>query len=189
MDAAERKKRLDALEDEPDPAKRHLIALGVVSDRLRLDGLEPILVGGPAVEFYTAGGYATKDIDLALPHGPKTDAAFAELGFAKEGRYWYRDDLDLLFGAAAPAGLPGETAPRTEISVDGLKVVIIGVEDLIIDRLRMWVHGNSPEDGRWASRLVQLYATEVDWNYLESTVAPFPRDAAALAELRRVVDA
>lgn len=59
------------------------------------------------------------------------------------------DDLDLLFEAPAPAGLPGEDAPRTEVEVDGLRVVIIGVEDLLIDRLRAWVHWKSAEDERW----------------------------------------
>ena len=70
----------------------------------------------------TAGGYATRDVDLALAHGPATDAAFADLGFVKDGRFWYRDDLDLLLEAPAPAGLPGDDAPRTVIEIDGLRV-------------------------------------------------------------------
>src|SRR5262245_52155394 len=111
---------MDSLAGEPDPARKRLIALGLVADRLREEDIEPILVGGAAVEFYTAGGYTTKDIDLALSHGPWTDTAFAELGFGKEGRYWYREDLELLFEAPAPAGLPGETAPRTRIEIEGL---------------------------------------------------------------------
>ena len=45
-------------------------------------------MGGAALEFYTAGGYATGDVDLALPSGADVDAAFAELGFRKEGRFW-----------------------------------------------------------------------------------------------------
>lgn len=185
MTGAERKVRLEALADEPDPARRRLVALGIVGDRLREDGLEPILVGGGAVEFYTAGGYTTKDIDLALPHGPKTDAAFADLGFIKEGRYWYREDLDLLFEAPAPAGLPGETAPRTEVEIDGLKVVILGVEDLIIDRLRAWIHGTSEEDGRWARRLALLYSDRLDWDYLRDKTQQVSREARALEKLEK----
>lgn len=176
---------MDALAREPDPARKRLIALALVSDRLRDDGLVPILVGGGAVEFYTAGGYTTKDIDLALPHGPATDRAFADLGFVKEGRYWYREDLDLLFEAPAPAGLPGETAPRTEVEIEGLPVVILGVEDLIIDRLRCWIHGSSDEDGRWARRLALLYSDQLDWEYLDSKTASVPREAEAVQGLRR----
>lgn len=185
MTGAERRARLEALANEPDPARKRLIALGLLGDRLREDGLEPVLVGGGAVEFYTAGGYTTKDMDLALPHGPKTEAAFADLGFAKEGRYWYREDLDLLFEARAPAGLPGETAPRTEVEIEGLRVVVLGLEDLIIDRLRAWIHGTSDEDGRWARRLVLLYAERIDWDYLRQKTAAFPAEKRAVAELEQ----
>jgi len=185
MDNVERRARLEALDGERDPARKRLAALAIVADRLREDGMEPILVGGAAVEFYTAGGYSTKDVDLALPHGAMTDAAFSDLGFAKEGRYWYRDDLDLLFEAPAPAGLPGEDAPRTVVEIDGLRVVILGIEDLVIDRLRGAVHWNSDEDLRWARRLALLYADRIDWSYLRAKTAPLAAEAAAVAALER----
>ena len=51
-------------------------------------------------------------------------------GFAKEGRSWYHAKLDLLYEAPAPEGLPGEVAPRTEIEIDGLRVVIIRYREL-----------------------------------------------------------
>ena len=177
--------RLDRLHDEPDPQRRRLIALGLLAKQLAPHGIEPILVGGGALEFYTAGGYATKDMDLALPVAPEVDAAFAALGFEKEGRYWYRSDLDLLFEAPAPAGLPGEDAPRTEVEVDGLRVVIIGIEDLLIDRLRAWVHWNSDEDGRWTRRLALLYPDRIDWLYVRERTGKIPEEAAALNTVER----
>jgi hypothetical protein len=185
VDTAERLSRLEALAGERDPARKRLVALGLVADRLREAGLEPVLVGGAAVEFYTAGGYTTGDIDLALAHGPETDAAFADLGFQKQGRFWVRDDLDLLFEAPAPAGLPGETAPRTTVEIEGLLIVILGIEDLVIDRLRAWIHGTSDEDGRWARRLALLYADRLDWSYLRARTAPVLAEAQALAALER----
>ena len=141
------KERVDRLRDEPDPRRRRLIALGLLTKQLSLHGIEPILVGGGALDFYTAGGYATTDMDLALPSGPEVDSAFAAMGFEKEGRFWHRADLDLLFEAPAPAGLPGEDAARTEIEADGLRVVIVGVEDLLIDRLRAWFTGRARRTG------------------------------------------
>jgi predicted nucleotidyltransferase len=185
MTPAERRARLDALAAEPDPARKRLLAVGIVGDRLRESGLSAIVVGGAAVEFYTAGGYTTKDIDLALAHGPETDAAFADLGFTKEGRYWYREDLDLLFEAPAPPGLPGETAPRTVVDIEGYRVEIIGLEDLVIDRLRAWIHGTSEEDGRWARRLALLHADRLDWDYLRDKTRGVSREASALDELER----
>lgn len=182
VNRGELKPRVDALATEPDRMRRRLIALGALTARLAPEGIEPILVGGCALEVYTDGGYSTADVDLALPIVPKVDAAFADLGFEKRGRFWVRPELDLYFEAPAPAGLPGETAPRTELEIEGLRIVVLGVEDLLIDRLRHWVHWKSDEDGRWAARLVALYAGELDWEYLRSRVA----DAAESSALERL---
>ncbi|KAB2960664.1 MAG: UbiD family decarboxylase [Thermoanaerobaculia bacterium] len=183
MDPVTRLTRLQALPDERDPARRRMLALGLVADRLAEDGLEPILVGGAALEFYTAGGYATGDVDLALESSPRVDQAFADLGFRKSGRFWVREDLDLLFEAPAPPGLPGETSPRTVVEIDGLRVVVIGIEDLLIDRLRAAVHWKSDEDRRWARRLVHLYSDRLDWVYLRERTAAIPEESTALEAL------
>jgi hypothetical protein len=158
-------------------------ALGALTARLAPEGIEPILVGGCALEVYTEGGYGTADVDLALPSTPAVDAPFADLGFQKRGRFWVRPEVALYFEAPAPAGLPGETAPRTELEVAGLRVVVLGVEDVLIDRLRAWVHRESDEDGRWASKLVTLYAKELNWDYLRSRAAD-AGERAALESLR-----
>ena len=185
MERDELDRRLASLRDESEPRRRRLLALGLLTARLAAHRIEPILVGGGALEFYTAGGYSTHDTDLAMPHGAEVDAAFAELGFRKEGRFWYHADLDLLFEAPAPAGLPGEDAPRTEVEVGGLRVVVIGVEDLLIDRLRAWVHWKSDEDGRWTRRLAHLYADRLDWGYLRERTRKTPEEAGRLQELER----
>lgn len=185
MDATQLRQRVDALDAEPDRMRRRLVALGALTARLAPEGIEPILVGGCALEVYTDGGYTTGDVDLALSHGPAVDVAFADLGFEKRDRFWVRMELGLVFEAPAPAGLPGETAPRTELTVDGLRIVVLGVEDLLIDRLRAWVHWKSDEDGRWAARLVALHGAEMDWTYLRSRTADpaDPAEADALASL------
>jgi hypothetical protein len=179
VERAERLTRLERLVDEPDPLRRRLIALGLLGDRLAASGIVPVIVGGTALAVYTAGAYSTKDLDLALPVSPHVDEAFAELGFRREGRYWFRPDLDLLF--EAPAGsLAGEDAPRTVIDVDGLPVTVLGVEDLLIDRLRAWVHWKSEEDGRWARRLGSLYADRIDWPYCRAKTEAIEAERRAL---------
>jgi len=209
MDARARRERLDGLAGEPDRQRRRLVALGLLTDRLAPSGIVPILVGGGALEFYTDGGYATKDMDPALPVSPEVDpalpvspevdtafsvspevdTAFSELGFEKEGRYWFREDLDLLFEAPAPAGLPGENAPRTEVEIEGLRVVVLGIEDLLMDRLRGWVHRKSEEDGRWARRLALLYSDRLDWRYLRERAGALPEEPRALEEIARGAEA
>ena len=180
---------IERLHIERDSRRRRLIALGLLTRLLSAHGIEPILVGGGALEFYTAGGYATKDMDLALPAAVEVDDAFAVLGFEKEGRYWYHAELDLLFEAPAPAGLPGEDAPRTVVEIDGLRVVIIGIEDLLIDRLRAWVHWKSDEDGRWTRRLALLYPDRIDWGYVRERTSKISEEADALSRVEREVRA
>ena len=68
--------------------------------------------------------------------------------------------------------------------MDGLRVVVIGVEDLLIDRLRAWVHWRSDEDGRWARRLALLYSDRIDWRYVLERAARDPAEARAAAQLR-----
>ena len=173
---------------ESEPRRRRLLALGMLTKRLAKHGIEPILVGGAALEFYTAGGYATTDVDLAMTASQEVHEAFAALGFEREGRYWHHAELDLLFEAPAPAGLPGEDSPRTETEVDGLRIVVIGIEDLLIDRLRAWVHWRSDEDARWARRLAFLYAERIDWHYVLDRVASVPEEANAARQLRKEVE-
>jgi hypothetical protein len=80
-----RKDLLDSLQDEPGTLRRRLVMPGLLTEILAESEIEPILVGGAALEFYTAGGYATKDGDLALPTAPEVDAAFQQLGFERQG--------------------------------------------------------------------------------------------------------
>ena len=176
---------LRQLRAEADPRRRRLLALGLLTRQLAEHDIVPILVGGGALEFYTAGGYATTDMDLALPTCKEVGEAFRALGFEREGRYWHHAELDLLFEAPAPAELPGEDAPRTETEIGGLRVVVIGIEDLLINRLRAWVHWRSDEDGRWARRLALLYSDRIDWPYLLERTAKDPAEARAAAQLHR----
>lgn len=46
---------------------------------------------------------------------------------------------------------------------------VIGVEDLILDRLRACVHWHSESDCEWAQRLLAIHHREIDWKYLSQT--------------------
>jgi hypothetical protein len=54
----------------------------------------------------------------------------------------------------------------TEVEIEGMSLYIIGVEDLIIDRLNAFVHWKSDRDGEWAKQLMALHEDEIHWEYL-----------------------
>lgn len=161
----ELRKRLQKSSAIENPLKRHLWILAIVTEAMQAIGERPILIGGEALEYYTLGGYTTGDIDIALPSGKKVDQIFSELGFNKEGRFWVREDIDVMIEAPA-SDLSGEDAPLVELEIEDMRCYIIGIEDLIIDRLNGYVHWHWEDDRRWVKRLLSLHAQEINKEYL-----------------------
>lgn len=149
------------------PLKRRLWILAILTEALKSIGERPILIGGEALEYYTLGGYTTGDIDIALPSSKEVDAIFSKLGFHKEGRYWIRNDIDALIEAPT-SDLAGEDAPLMEVEIEDMRCYIIGLEDLIIDRLNGYVHWQWEDDRRWVKRLLYLHSKEINKEYLFS---------------------
>jgi len=50
--------------------------------------------------------------------------------------------------------------------VEGLDVYIIGIEDLIVDRLNSFVWWKYARDGEWAAELMEIHDKKIDWKYL-----------------------
>ncbi len=156
-------------------------ALGAVEDRLerRLRfaawltaalapyGVRPVVVGGHALEFYTLGDYATGDIDMVCTDLTAVKRVLERAGFRREGRHWYREDLDIAVEFPGST-LLGSSSRVEAVAIDDGVVYIIGKEDLLIDRLNACVHWRSQEDCRWARRLLLLYGPELDWPYLRT---------------------
>jgi hypothetical protein len=158
----ERLRRSTVIEN---PLKRRLWILAILTEALKTIGERPILIGGEALEYYTLGGYTTGDIDIALPSTDDVDKVFSKLGFHREGRYWIRDDIDALIEAPT-SDLTGEDAPLVELEIEDMRCYIIGLEDLIIDRLNGYVHWHWEDDKRWVKRLLSLHAQEINKEYL-----------------------
>jgi len=157
---------LSRIENTKDQLTRRLLFVALLTKALEPERIRPVIVGGNAVEFYTAGGYTTGDIDVVAPSEP-IDKVLARWGFRKQGRHWISEKLDI-FIEAPSSSLNKEQMERvSEVEIDDLKVYVLGIEDLIIDRLNACVHWKSSDDGRWAKELMALHAGEIDWTYLE----------------------
>ena len=99
----------------------------------------PVVVGGHAVEFWTAGEYATVDIDLVAASEP-LDQILRVWGFKRQGRHWYDDALGLVVEAPGSQLEPRQRSRVASVDVGGVRALVLGVEDLVIDRLNACAH-------------------------------------------------
>lgn len=160
--------RLQQAKNIPDFFERQLYVAAVISAVMAEQGIRIILVGGTAVEFYTFGGYATRDLDMVCVRREEAKAVLAELGFQRDPgvRHWYHPDLNTAL-EIPDERLAGSETRTVTIEIKGLPLTLIGIEDLILDRVRAYVHWRSDADGEWAVRLMALHIDEIDWEYLD----------------------
>jgi predicted nucleotidyltransferase len=150
------------------PLKRQLMTVALISRMLQERGSRPpVIIGGCALAYYSREVYFSNDIDLACSNRQALDGVLKALQFRTDGRYWINDFLDIAVEAPASA-LPGEDAPWEEIVLEeGLSCWVIGMEDLIVDRLNAAKHWKSRVDSEMVELLMARYGPGLDWDYLE----------------------
>ena len=139
---------------EKDLARRGVKIAAVIAEALRKIGEDPVLVGGAAVEFYTDGNYATKDIDMIAMGGPLLWKVMEELGFKRRGKDFINEVLEIYIEFPSATLNPGEKSDQ--IDVEGIPLKIISLEDLIVDRLAAYKFWKSSIDGLNALLLLEL---------------------------------
>lgn len=175
---------LEKVKTTKDPLAKRLLFMGILTKELKKMEVTPIVVGGNAVEFYTAGGYATGDIDVVAPSEPINEV-LSKWGFEREGRHWFSEELDIAIEAPSSSLGPNEQKEKlVEVEIEGLKVYIIGIEDLIIDRLNAYVHWKSIDDKAWAKELVTIHRDEIDWKYIKKRTAD-EKSSKGLNEIKK----
>jgi excisionase family DNA binding protein len=158
----------DFLSGFPGPLDKRLAFIGLLTRACISRGWQPpVIVGGQAVEFYSAGGYATVDIDLVSASEP-LDEILPGWGFERRGRHWIRADLGLIVEAPGSRLAPAQRDRLTEVEVAGTKAYVLGLEDVIVDRLAACVHWSSENDCRWAGVLVGAHEANLDVEYLRA---------------------
>jgi hypothetical protein len=162
------------------PLKRQLLMLAYISGELRgLGKPVPVLIGGCALAYYSREVYFTADIDLAYPDRAALNAVLTGLGFVAEGRYWIHNDLKLMVEVPA-SSLVGESAPLEVVEFEeGLECRVIGLEDLLIDRMNACKHWHSSQDCEMVELLVRQFAKTLDWQYLLKKAALSDNDTLA----------
>lgn len=125
--------------DIPDSTEQMLEITGVVDAALRPIQIRPIVVGGLAVAYWTAGLYLTGDIDVVMPHGVLIEQRLAALGFERDGRFWTLPGRDVLFEAL---GSILELNPNGYVEVElasGRTIRVQDVDEVLLLRLAEFV--------------------------------------------------
>jgi hypothetical protein len=129
--------------------------------------LHPVIVGGLAVEIYSRSEYTTSDVDLIFSRRDIADDCFIQLGFVKIGRHWLHEKLGV--SIEIPNDIL-DLADRDKVIKMNLSestyVYVIGLEDIILDRMRACVHWTSTSDCEWGYRLYLLHQERLDLDYM-----------------------
>lgn len=152
----------------------------VFDDYEALTGVRPILVGGAAVEYYTAGDITSGDFDIIAGNPDAFSTAARAHGFLREDRPgyilrgFYHEQIEIGIELVSGALFDGRTDPDRigVILVEGLpRVRIPPVEDLIADRLAQF-EASDRKDGEMLKQAQAMFnlAQSLDHTYLERRV-------------------
>jgi hypothetical protein len=183
----ETQKILEIIQKTESPLKKQLLVVGLLTRLLKgMNKQAPVIIGGCALSYYSREVYFTSDIDLAYADMEALDTALKSIGFDKEGRYWVNRELQVLIEAPASI-LRGEDSPLEVVELDeGLQCYIIGIEDLVIDRLNAFKHWKSEIDREMVELLVRRYKNDLDWSYLEKKASQPENDTLSeILELKK----
>lgn len=186
----EKGETLELIRKTASPLKKQLLTAALITRLLKQMGKdEPVVIGGCALSYYTREVYFTADIDFAYADRGALNTVLGQLGFDKKGRYWINEDLKMAVEAPAST-LAGEDSPVEIVEFgEGLQCKIIGIEDLIIDRLNACKYWRSEIDCEMVELLINKYVKELDWPYLEKRAAlPDNNTSAELLELKDNVE-
>jgi len=167
--------------------ERRLFFAAIISEFLQKNhGVDLVVVGGNAVEFYTLGSYSTEDIDVVVSNFGIVEDLLRDLGFEKINRIWYREDLDISVDLTG-SQLAGNPKRVSRVSIKGKTVQVIGLEDIIVDRLNAFIHWKSKQDGFWAQEMIAIHQEDIDWEYLEDRCKK-EQVASALEKLKKEIE-
>jgi len=129
-----------------------------------------VIVGGSAVEVYTAGETSSADIDIVAPRAPAVEAV-ESWGFKPSGRLWRRADWNIDIDLLGDVLLGSRLKLQQRMTAYG-PVYLLGVEDLLVKRLAELKHGFVSNQAwrrdlqRQIRLLLSEYGNELDGSYL-----------------------
>lgn len=158
------------LKSERDPFKRRLYFLGLLTKTLKQNGVEAILVGGEAIDVYTAGTFSTADIDLVVDNKTTTEKLLNRFGFGKKANgLWFNQDLVIVVQVITNP-YSGDPEKLRKFKVKDYELRVAAPEDLIQNRLysaKFW-KSNPQRDMEESIALLRIFADSIDNSYLDT---------------------
>lgn len=148
-----------------DPLKRQMTVSAIIATELEKKGTAVVLVGGSAVEFYTAANYLTRDMDFIANHTDHVKETMLGLGFKSHGGTWHLPDSSILV-EFPPGPLEGDWDRTQEVTLsNGTSIKVIGIEDIILDRANAATHWQDRSE-EWVLNMITSRYEDIDWDYL-----------------------
>lgn len=157
------------MKEERDPFRKRIFFLGVLTSKLKESGVNTILVGGEAIDLYTAGNFSTSDIDLVVDNKSITEKLLNKFGFGKQGNgLWFNSDLNIVV-QVIDQSYSGDLDRLRKFKVKNYELRVAAPEDLIQNRLysaKFW-KSNPQRDMEESIALLQIFADSIDNSYLD----------------------
>lgn len=169
MTADDIRRALAEVRAETDPTLKHLNLASLVSAVFRERGVELVVVGGSAIEFYTEGAYVSGDLDLCLIPPGRLDARTRQ---ELMGRLDARGGPRSWQVAGVYVDILGEVetlanTPFTELKAPYGSVRLISPEELLVERVLVSVYPQPYEPAEQCARKLAAVAlaglVEMDW--------------------------
>ena len=172
---------------ESDRLRRHLLVAAALRAALEH---APIVVGGTAEEYHAAADYHETDLDLCGPLTTTDRASMRTLGFRLRGRHWYHDASRVAV-EFPDTGIDGDEGRVERVRVGEGTALVIGVDDLYLDRLMQATAPLQPEGSiEFASALALAAGTadRIDRRYVLARIRDIRRTNPGLARVMRQLD-
>lgn len=157
------------MKEERDLFRRRIFFLGFLTAKLKESGVDAILVGGEAIDLYTAGTFSTSDIDLVVDNKTITEKLLNRFGFGKKANgLWFNSDLNIVM-QVIDQSYSGDPNRLKKFKVKNYELKVAAPEDLIQNRLysaKFW-KSNTQRDMEESIALLKIFSDSIDNSYLD----------------------
>ncbi|HZD59664.1 MAG TPA: DUF6036 family nucleotidyltransferase [Anaerolineae bacterium] len=161
---------LDTLKGDIDPLTKRIVFTGILTAELEKEGFSPVAAGNYAVELYTSGGYKGGSVDVVAPI-ELIDKVLTQLDFKKGNGSWSNEDVDIAVNVLAEDLEEHQLERVNQIDIDGLAAYLLGVEDVILSKLKDFSQGGESNAIIWVQELMEIHVNEIDLDYLKDHAA------------------